>query len=96
MADITYHQLLAQQYEENARTNPIHQDEGYEDEEYTVEGYTTGSGRNEVEDNHKFQVFAGNRNAEDIVLKGEKFEDKSKLRFSEKVEMLDRPSKKPF
>jgi len=79
MADITYHQLLAQQYEENARTNPIHHDEVYEDERYTVEEYTAGSNRNHLEDNHKFQVFAGNRNAEDVVVTGTNFEDKSKL-----------------
>jgi hypothetical protein len=79
MADITYHQLLAQQYEENARTNPIHHDERYDAEEYTVEEYTAGETRNHLDDNHKFQVFAGNRNAEDVVLTGTNFEDKSKL-----------------
>jgi hypothetical protein len=79
MSDITYHQLLAQQYEENAKTNPIHREDLYEDEGYTVEEYTTSPSRNQLEDNQKFQVFAGNRNEEDIVLKGANFEDKSKL-----------------
>lgn len=79
MADITYHQLLAQQYEENARNNPIIRDGEDADEGYAVEEHNTSSGRYHLEEAHTFAEFAGNRNAEDIVLKGANFDDKSKL-----------------
>ena len=77
MADITYHQLLAQQYEENARNNPPIQEEF--DDGYTVEESSAVGTRYHLEEAETFRNFAGNRNAEDIVLKGANFEDKSKL-----------------
>ena len=79
MADVTYHQLLAQQYEENARNNPIPDSDEYPDEGYTVEEFNTAGGRYALEESRTFREFAGNRNAEDVVLKGANFEDKSKL-----------------
>ena len=77
MADITYHQLLAQQYEENARNNPPIQEEL--DDGYAVEESTAAAVRYELEEAETFRNFAGNRNGEDIVLKGANFDDKSKL-----------------
>lgn len=77
MADITYHQLLAQQYEENARNNPPIQEEL--DDGYTVEESSAPAVRYELEEAETFRNFAGNRNSEDIVLKGANFDDKSKL-----------------
>jgi hypothetical protein len=79
MADITYHQLLAQQYEENARNNPTDREDDYADEGYTVEDNNPTTGRYQLEEAETFRNFAGNRNAEDVVLKGANFEDKSKL-----------------
>ena len=79
MADVTYHQLLAQQYEENARNNPLPDSEEYPDEGYNVEEFNTAGSRYALEESRTFREFAGNRNAEDVVLKGANFEDKSKL-----------------
>jgi hypothetical protein len=77
MADITYHQLLAQQYEENARNNPIVQEDF--EQEYTVQESSAAGARYHLEEAETFQGFAGNRNGEDVVSKAVPFEDKSKL-----------------
>jgi hypothetical protein len=79
MADITYHQLLAQQYEENARNNPIVGDDEYQDEGYTVQEHNQVTRQYTLEDSHTYREFAGNRNAEDVIQQAKPFEDKSKL-----------------
>jgi hypothetical protein len=79
MADITYHQLLAQQYQENARINSTDGEDEYPGEGYNVEEHNPTTGRYQLEEAETFRNFAGNRNAEDVVLKGANFEDKSKL-----------------
>jgi len=77
MDGLTYQQLLAQQYEENA--HPMSQQEEFTNDEYNVKEHVTKGSGFELEDPHRFQQFAGNRNLEEDVVKSQAFEDKSKL-----------------
>lgn len=81
---VTYQQLLAEQYEENARDVLAFQQIDYDEmhgrqvddvnpfEHSNIQTYT-------VEHQNDFKEFAGNRNTEEIVSKATNFEDKSKL-----------------
>jgi len=74
---ITYQQLLAQEFSNNAKDSLVYQQE--EDLGEDVDAHDYGRGGYELEDNHKFATFAGNRNLEEDVSKAANFEDKSKL-----------------
>lgn len=75
---ITYGQLLAQTYEENAKDLLVYPQHDYED----VGGYdiqehnATQNIGNELTDPHEFQRFAGARGTEDVLMKPKEFEDK--------------------
>jgi hypothetical protein len=77
---ITYGQLLAQTYEENARDILVHQQNDYEDED--VEGYDIQEHNaaqdfgQELTDPHEFQRFGGARGTEEVLMKPKDFEDK--------------------
>jgi hypothetical protein len=77
MDGLTYQQLLAQQYEENAQ--PMGDEEEFRHEEYNVKEHVTKGSGFELEDPHRFQQFAGNRNLEEDLVKSQAFDDKSKL-----------------
>ena len=93
---ITYQQLLAEQYEENAKqilafTQTEYTHEENESSEYVIDSYvpnriTKGI---ELEDPHLYQQFAGNRNLEDDIIRPKDFEDKSKLsvRYNKDVKL---------
>ena len=78
---LTYQQILAQQYEENAKTILMNQENSF---------YDVGSRRSDVdpqthdrgvvlENQEAFRRFAGNRNLDEDVVKPQDFDDKSKL-----------------
>lgn len=83
---ISYHQLLAEQYEENARNLLVFQKE-YEDDE-DVEEHTTHKYENQEVDNpEEFKKFGGNRGHEDILIKPQDFTDHTKgsIRYDKDV-----------
>ena len=84
---ITYHQLLAQTYEENASNMLAYHQTTYEDE--NVDAHER-DGYYEVEDSHRFQEFAGNRNTEDLLPKARDFEDKGKASVRYKKDVITR------
>lgn len=91
MDGLTYQQILAEQYEENARNILAFQQTEYEhvqDEQYEINGhnYQIQHG-NPIVDPDAYKQFAGNRNDEEDVIKPQIFEDKSKLsvRYSKDV-----------
>ena len=74
---ITYQQLLAEQYEDNARDMLAIQNEYDVEQEHGVNehnaAYKVGY---ELADPHEFQRFGGTRSDETIVLKNKEFEDR--------------------
>lgn len=74
---ITYQQLLAQEFSNNAKNALVYQQE--EDSGVEVDAHDYGGAGYELEDSNKFGTFAGNRNLEEDVSKAANFEDKSKL-----------------
>lgn len=93
---LTYQQLLAEQYEENAKqilafTQTEYDHPEHDAPEYVVDTYTADRGvRGEtLEDPHLFQQFAGNRNLEEDIIRPKEFEDKSKLsvRYNKDVKL---------
>jgi hypothetical protein len=75
---LTYHQILAEQYEENAKTALVQQPRRYEEDEYDVDAQV-GTHGVELENQSAFRKFAGNRNLETDIVKTRDFDDKSKL-----------------
>ena len=93
---ITYQQLLAEQYEENANqilafTQTEYTHEEHESSEYIIDTYAPNRvvKGHELEDPHLFQQFAGNRNLEEDIIQPGNFEDKSKLsvRYNKDVKL---------
>ena len=92
MDGLTYQQILAQQYEENARDLLAFQQTEYQDVEDTQvyevneHNYQTERGR-QIVDPEAYGKFAGNRNDEEDIIRPQTFEDKSKLsvRYSKDV-----------
>lgn len=83
---LTYQQLLAEQYEENAKQilafTQTEYDQPEEDaSEYIVDTYASERGMRgqAIEDPHVFREFAGNRNLEEDIIHPKSFDDKSKL-----------------
>jgi hypothetical protein len=77
---VTYQQLLAEQYADNATQLLAFQQTDY-DEEYEVDPYAGNVSfkGEEVSDSHKFREFSGNRNNEEDLIKSNPYDDKSKL-----------------
>ena len=82
-APVTYQQLLAEQYADNATQLLAFQQSDYydDDSEYAVDPYAGNVSLKgeEVTDSHKFKEFAGNRNKEENLIKTNPYDDKSKL-----------------
>lgn len=72
---LTYQQLLAEQYEENAKNLLVFQQTEYEDVEGVEEHNATEDIGQQLVDAHEFQQFAGARNSEQIILKPKEFQD---------------------
>jgi hypothetical protein len=91
---LTYQQLLAEQYDENAKDRLVFQNTLYdEDEEGDAQFDPHVSERkrrgNELEEQESYRQFAGNRNLEENLIKAKEFEDKSKLsvRYNKDVKL---------
>ena len=88
---VTYQQLLAEQYQENARDLLAFQQIDYEEED--VDNINPFEQNNiqtyEVERRSDFNTFAGDRNTEEIVSRPSEFEDKSKfsVRYNKDVKI---------
>ena len=80
---VTYQQLLAEQYADNATQLLAFQQSNYydDDSEYAVDPYAGNVSLKgeEVTDSQKFKEFAGNRNKEENLIKSNPYDDKSKL-----------------
>lgn len=76
---LTYQQLLAQQYEENARDLLVYQQTNYEDVEggeSTIEEHNAARDIGQtLEDPDGFRQFAGARNSDQVILKPQSFQD---------------------
>lgn len=73
---LTYQQLLAEQYEENAKNLLVYQQTAYEGVEDDVEEHNANDDvGQELTDAHEFQQFHGARNSEQIILKSKEFQD---------------------
>lgn len=89
MEPTSYHQILAEQYEENARNLLVHQNE-YEDDDVDEHEEHDYESR-DLPDKEDFNKFAGNRNKEEYVIKSKTpFEDKGKnsIRYQKDVKNL--------
>lgn len=74
---VTYQQILAQQYEENARDLLVYPTQYEEVEGHNVEEHNaTHDVGQTLTDPHEFQRFAGARNTEHMILKTKEFEDR--------------------
>jgi hypothetical protein len=91
---LTYQQLLAEQYDENAKDRLVFQNTLYDEDEegdaqfdpHVSEKKRRG---NELEEQDSYRQFAGNRNLEENLIKAKEFEDKSKLsvRYNKDVKL---------
>jgi hypothetical protein len=93
---LTYQQLLAEQYEDNANQILAFAQTEYDNTEedapeYVINTYASERGvrGQALEDSHLFQQFAGNRNLEEDIIRPKDFEDKSKLsvRYNKDVKL---------
>jgi hypothetical protein len=85
--ELTYQQILAEQFQENDR---LYRQEEEEDdvEEFHVEGHEAEDRGYEVEDRAAFREFAGNRNTEELIVNPKReFDDKGKasVRYNKDV-----------
>jgi len=90
MDGLTYQQLLAEQYDENATNILAFQQAEYENvgEEYEINEHNYDMAESRaIVDPDAYRQFAGNRNDEEDVVRPQNFEDKSKLsvRYSKDV-----------
>jgi hypothetical protein len=87
-ASLTYQQLLAEQYEENAKNLLVHPNE-YEDDDQVEEHAQHSYEDQEVERPEDFQKFPGNRGNEETIPKASKYEDKSKtsIRYEKDIKI---------
>lgn len=91
---LTYQQLLAEQFEENAKDRLTFQNTLFDEEEdtgaqYDAHVYDRNGVGQELEDQNAYRQFAGNRHLEEDVVKSKAFEDKSKLsvRYNKDVKL---------
>ena len=83
----TYHQLLAEQYEENAKNLLVYQKE-YENEDGDVDRHARHDYENhELEEPDEFNQFHGDRGTEKIIIPKKEFEDKTRnsIRYDKDV-----------
>ena len=74
----SYHQLLAEQYEENAKNLLVFQKE-YEDEDGDVEHHARHDyDKHELEEPETFNQFHGDRGTEKMIIPSKEFEDKTR------------------
>ena len=72
---ITYQQLLAEQYADNAtQLLAFQQTEYYDDSDIDAYGQKSSLVGNDLTDAGKYQEFAGNRNKEENIIKVNSFE----------------------
>lgn len=86
---ITYQQLLAEQYEENARDMLVYDENDYQDAEVHIDPHNFHHDVGvELTDSHEFNKFGGDRNTEHIIIKPKEFEDKGKssVRYNKDVQ----------
>jgi len=78
---VTYQQLLAEQYQDNATQLLAFQQTEYDDDEYQVDAYAHNLALKgeELTDPNQYREFAGNRNIEENLIKSNPYDDKSKL-----------------
>jgi hypothetical protein len=76
---VTYQQLLAEQYAENATQLLAFQQTEYIDEATDYDANQASMTGYAIEDPHLFQQFPGNRNVEEDIVKTDKFIDNTKL-----------------
>jgi hypothetical protein len=80
---VTYQQLLAEQYQDNATQLLVFQESNYYDDdgEYAVDAYAQNLALKgeELTDPNQYREFAGNRNKEENLIKSNPYDDKSKL-----------------
>jgi hypothetical protein len=85
--ELTYQQILAEQFQENDRLYRQEEDED-DVEEFHVEGHEAEDRGYEVEDRAAFREFAGNRNTEELIVNPKReFDDKGKasVRYNKDV-----------
>jgi hypothetical protein len=79
MEQLTYQQILAEQYEENARNLLVHQNE-YEDDDQVEDHERHDYEKHELENPEEFNKFHGDRGTEKTISKPQNpFDDKSKI-----------------
>lgn len=87
--ELTYQQILAEQFQENDRLYRQEEDDDDDDvEEFQVEGNDAGDRGYELEDRSAFREFAGNRNTEALIVNPSRdFDDKGKnsVRYNKDV-----------
>ena len=87
--ELTYQQILAEQFQENDRLYRQDEDDDDDDvEEFQVEGNDAGDRGYELEDRSAFREFAGNRNTEALIVNPSRdFDDKGKnsVRYNKDV-----------
>lgn len=78
MQPVTYQQLLAQQYEENAKDILVYQQNDYDDvEDSNIQEHNARNDiGTELTNPQEFQQFGGNRSSEDLISKPKEYEDK--------------------
>jgi hypothetical protein len=76
---VTYQELLAEQYAENATQLLAFQQTEYNDEATEYEAPQASMTGYAIEDQHLFQQFPGNRNIADDIITPDKFIDNTKL-----------------
>lgn len=89
MEQLTYQQILAQQYEENARNLLVHQNE-YEDDDQVNEHEDHDYDNQELENPEEFNKFQERHDLKNVIQPKKEFEDKSKLsiRYNKDIKIL--------
>jgi hypothetical protein len=88
---ITYQQLLAQQYEENARDLLVYEETDFNNVESHIEEHNASDNVGEqLVDPQEFQHFAGNRASENVILKIKEYEDRGEnsVRYAKDVKKV--------
>jgi hypothetical protein len=86
--ELTYQQILAEQFQENDRLYRQEEDDDDDVEEFHVEGHESEDRGYELEDRSAFREFAGNRNTEALIVNPSRdFDDKGKnsVRYNKDV-----------
>lgn len=89
MEQLTYQQILAQAYEENARNLLVHQNE-YEDDDQVEDHESRNYDTQELENPEEFNRFQERHDLKNVIQPSKEFEDKSKLsiRYNKDIKVL--------